>query len=94
MKKLFIIVALALSMGASAQSFTRTGNTLTKVERQVKNNSEKTALTWKVKDKEYPIYLSQKGSAYIIRISKKTGKEYRQYLGKEVSAEVRKEVWK
>lgn len=28
----------------------------------------------------YPVYISAKGKLYILRISKKTGKEYKQYL--------------
>lgn len=41
--------------------------------------------------KQYPIYRSKKGSFYIIKISKKTGKEYRQYLPKEVQEVLKKE---
>jgi hypothetical protein len=29
---------------------------------------------------KYPVYLSKSGKAFILRKSKKTGKEYRQYL--------------
>lgn len=43
--------------------------------------SKKTQYTYKASDgKVYPIYMSAKGKCYIIRTSKKTGKEYKQYL--------------
>jgi hypothetical protein len=44
-------------------------------------NDTKTQYTYEAKDgKKYPIYLSKNGKAYIIRVSKKTGREYKQYL--------------
>ena len=68
----------------SAQSVQRKGNTFVQVESnkvEVSKNDTKTAYTYKAKDgKEYPIYLSKNGKAFIIRVSKKTGKEYKQYL--------------
>lgn len=39
---------------------------------------------------KYVIFLTAK-SAYIVKTSKKTGKEYKQYLPKEISNEIRKE---
>lgn len=47
----------------------------------LKKGSTKTEYTYKAKDgKVYPIWLSANGKAYIVRTSKKTGKEYKQYL--------------
>ena len=37
---------------------------------------------------KYPIIMGKTGSCYIIRTSKKTGKEYRQYLGEEISRDI------
>ena len=52
-----------------------------------------TPYTWKdSKGNEYPIYISASGSCYVIKTSKKTGKEYKNYLSKEVSAEICKEL--
>jgi hypothetical protein len=51
---------------------------------QVKTESVVT--TYKYKDSkgiEYPVYRGSKGGYYIIRISKNTGKEYKQYLTAE-----------
>lgn len=40
----------------------------------------KTEYTYQDKTGTYPIYLSSRGSAFIFKVSKKTGKEYRKYL--------------
>lgn len=46
-----------------------------------KDMGTKTPYTFKAKDgKEYPIYTSKQGKAFIWRVSKKTGKQYKQYL--------------
>lgn len=82
--KHFIIIMMALifSIGASAQSVKKEGNTFVQVTVQKeKQQPTKTKYTFKAKDgKEYPIYVSNKGKAFIVKVSKKTGKEYRQYL--------------
>lgn len=45
------------------------------------------------KDKvEHVIWLSSNGHAYIIKVSKKTNKEYRQYLGEKMSREICKKM--
>ena len=51
----------------------------------------KTKYTWEDKDGNiYPIYITKKGTCYIKRISKKTGKEYKYYLPKEVQNQIKK----
>ena len=50
---------------------------------KVKETPVKTAYFFEVKDIKYPIYKTSK-SCFIIRVSAKTGKEYKQYLPKEV----------
>lgn len=81
-------------------SIQRTGNTF----EAISQTDTKTPYTWKDKDgKIYPIYISMKrisifkndtskGPFYIKRISKKTGKEYKYYLPKEVQDQIRKEI--
>lgn len=86
---------LSMSMTANAQ-YVRNGNTFT-VESKAKssNKSEpiKTKFTWKdSKGKTYVIYISSKGSCFVIKVSAKTNKEYRQYLGTEISKEIAKEL--
>ena len=86
MKKLFISVVLALMVGTPvfAQSeIKREGNTFVQVQSDTVSlkNDTKTQYTYKAKDgREYPIYLSKNGKAFIVRVSKKTGREYKQYL--------------
>lgn len=38
----------------------------------------------------YTIYRSKNGAYYIVKISKKTGKEYKQYLPKEMQEELKR----
>jgi hypothetical protein len=97
MKKLFIaaIMLLAFSVNNSstyAQNVKREGTTFVVSSSRSKSEPVKTKFTWKVGDVEYPIYISSTGSCYIIKTSKKTGKEYKQYLPKEVCAEICKEL--
>ena len=85
MKKLLLLVALVMLMGAPifAQDVKRNGNTFEQVQsdKVTLKNDTKTKYTYKAKDgKEYPIYLSRNGKAFIVRVSKKSGREYKQYL--------------
>ena len=85
MKKFLALVALAFMVGAPifAQDVKREGNTFVQVQSDKVSlkNDTKTQYTYKDKDgKEYPIYLSKNGKAFIVRVSKKSGKEYKQYL--------------
>lgn len=95
MKKLFVIAAMLLAFSVNntyAQSVKREGTTFVVSSSRKSAESTKTKFTWKVGDVEYPIYISSTGSCYIIKVSKKTGKEYKQYLPKEVCAEIAKEM--
>jgi hypothetical protein len=85
MKRLILSVVLALMVGTPifAQDVKREGNTFVQVQSDKVSlkNDTKTQYTYKAKDgKEYPIYLSKNGKAFIVRVSKKTGREYKQYL--------------
>jgi hypothetical protein len=94
--KPFIIAAIVTMMMffTSVSMFaevTRSGNTFS-----VEQTADRaTSYTWKDKEgKTYPIYISSNGSCYVKRISKKTGKEYKYYLPKEVQAQIKKELGK
>lgn len=80
MKHLILAVLMLISINCFSQKNIKLeGNTFS-VE-QVESKDTKTKYTYKdKKGNEYPIYLSKRGKAYIIRTSKKTGKEYKQYL--------------
>ena len=89
MKKLIILAALFLTLNINAQEIKREGNTFSKANTTQVVTAKKTQFTWRdSKGIEYPIYVGTTGSAYIIKVSKKTGKEYRHYLGADVSTQV------
>ena len=97
MKRIVIIGAMFAAMFATAQAqdnkktFTIEGNTYHAVKAQRNTGRQDTtitAYTYEVKGTEYPIILSKKGSAFVGRTSKQTGKYYRQYLGEEISRDI------
>lgn len=97
MKKfiLFIIMMLSMSMTTNAQNYIRSGNTfeVKSSKSSSKNTSVKTKFTWKdSKGKTYQINVSSSGATFVIKTSSKTGKEYKQYLGPEISKEICKEL--
>lgn len=77
-----ILGFIALSMGMYAQNVTLKGKTfIASKDSSSKSQSIKTDYVYLDKDNNtYSVYLSKNGKAYIIRKSKKTGKEYRKYL--------------
>lgn len=93
---LTIVLMLATVTAAFAQkaSFTTDGNTYRPVASVTKNVPQKdsatsiTPYTYEVKGVNYPIHIGRTGSCYIVRVSKRTGKEYRQYLGEEISRDI------
>lgn len=99
MKKVLIAVALLLMLGVNnsnsfSQVIRRNGNTFTVAKvKQVSKSATKTKFTWQdSKGNLYPIYVSQSGATYVLRTSKKSGKEYKSYLGEEISKAVCKEL--
>lgn len=95
MHKLILIAILVIaSVSASyAQNYTKDGKTY-KAEKVEKTSTEiETGFTWEdSKGVQYPIYMGKTGSCYIKKISKKTGNEYKQYLGAEVSVDICKQL--
>lgn len=85
-------MALILSMGAivDAQTIKREGKTYIEQPKSKAAKEEvKTGFTYKdSKGKEYDIYIGSTGSCYINKVSQKTGKTYRKYLGEAVSKEI------
>lgn len=70
----------------------REGNTF-KVEQTSKASDTQTKYTWEDKEgNKYPIFITKKGACYILRTSKKTGKEYKYYLPKEIQAQIKQEI--
>ena len=95
MRKLILIAILVIaSVSASyAQNYIKSGKTY-KAEKVEKASTEReTGFTWEdSKGNTYPIFMGKTGSCYIKKISKKTGNEYKQYLGAEVSADICKQL--
>ena len=91
MKYIFsLLLTLVLSVPSYSSTVTRNGNDfsieITKFEDEI------TPYTWTDKDGvKYVVFESKKGSYYIIKISKKTGKDYKYYLPKEVQEQMRRE---
>lgn len=95
MKKLILFASLMLACYVvSAQEYKRNGKEFSIVKQEKSNSADiLTGYTWKdSKGDVYDIYISKKGSCYIIKTSKKTGKQYRQYLPKEVSNTIAEEL--
>ena len=100
MKKIIIaaIMLFSLNVGVQAQSVERKGNTFTQVSNKGgKSGGKETKTQYTFKDSKgniYPVYLSATGKAFIKKVSKKTGKEYKQYLpeiGKQINPDAYKE---
>lgn len=87
-----LLVALSMSVAGYAD-VVRDGDTF-KVEKTTSVNQDtKTKYTWEDKEgNKYPIYITKKGACYILRTSKKTGKEYKYYLPKEIQETIKKEL--
>ena len=90
---ILITLAFMFSLTTMAQSVKRVGNTFVEqVDSSKKAVKEPKKTEYTYTDKKgnvYPIYLSSTGKAFIVKTSKKTGKEYRQYLP-EVTKQLQK----
>lgn len=87
-------MAATLALGQT-KSFTTDGNnyrptaSVTRNTPQMDSSVTVTPYTYELKDgSKLPIHIGKTGSCYIIRTSKKSGKEYRQYLGEEISRDI------
>lgn len=70
----------------------REGNTF-KVEQTVKASDTQTKYTWEDKEgNKYPIFVTKKGACYVKKVSKKTGKEYKYYLPKDIQETIKREL--
>lgn len=90
------IISLFMALSFYAVNYAdvvRTGDTF-KVEKVTSANQDtKTKYTWEDKEgNKYPIFITKKGACYVLRTSKKTGKEYKYYLPKDVQETIKKEL--
>lgn len=90
-----VLMLMSLSLGVQAQNVERKGNTFTQVTNKKSSGKEvKTQYTYTdSKGNTYPIYLSGTGKAFILKVSKKSGKEYKQYMP-EVGKQINPEAYK
>ena len=91
-----LIIALMLLVGsavcANAQ-VTREGKQFVQTQKAKTSTEKETGFTYKdSKGNVYPIFMGSTGSCYIKKVSQKTGKEYKQYLGEDVSSQICKEL--
>ena len=94
MKKLIFCLFIALLSYTSYAQVARKGNTFKYTTTQTtKSEGQQTKYTWEdKKGNKYPIYITKSGAIYINRKYAKTGKNYKQYLSKEVKEQVQKEL--
>lgn len=97
MKKIItLIAALAIMMGASAQRPNNATSKLPSVPRieqvsdkQQPKQGKPTGKYYTTKDGDrLPVYQGSKGGLYVERVSKRTGKPYRQYLNNKQKAKL------
>ena len=87
-----LLIMLTLSMSSFAE-VKREGDTFKVEQASRTSQGEKTKYTWEDKEgNKYPIYITKRGACYVIRTSKKTGKEYKYYLPKDIQETIKKEL--
>lgn len=91
MKKVFLMLLILLGSLTAKSEIIQQGNNF------VETTSEKvevvTAYTYTDKNgKVYPIFMSKRGSFYIVKISKKTGKKYKYYLPKDIQEKIKRQI--
>lgn len=100
MRKIFIILAMVMGIsivGAAQNSdakVQRNGKVFSQSVKKAKTEPVITDFQWKdSKGNTYPILVNpNSGRCFVLKTSKKTGKEYKQYLDAEVAKQVCKEV--
>lgn len=97
MKKFLFILLLAIlsfNVSIAETKVTREGKVfIQNVHHSSTGVVKPTPYTWKdSKGVEYQIMMSANGSCFVNKISSKTGKEYKYYLGPEISQEICKEM--
>ena len=92
MKKFILCTLLALFCVTINAEVKREGDTF-KIEQTSKASDTQTKYTWIDKEgNQYPIFITKKGACYVLRTSKKTGKEYKYYLPKDIKETINQEL--
>ena len=92
-----MVLMLLISLKMTAQDVKREGSTFTQVAKsggRASGQETKTAYTYvDSKGTSYSVYLSSTGKAFIKKVNKKTGKEYKQYVP-EIGRQINPEAYK
>jgi hypothetical protein len=85
MKKVIVTLSLflAVSIGYSQTKVTKdaNGNFIAVTATKKASEDKPTGQTYTTaKGEEFPVYVSERGKYYVIRTSKETGNQYKQYL--------------
>lgn len=94
MKKMLLLLLYLISVQVNAQDGFSRLNDSTFVQVTVDNQSlVKTRYRWISRSVEYPIYINRKtGYCYILKTSKKTGKEYKSKINENAAKVIAKEL--
>lgn len=87
MAALFVAITISANQADTTQ-FVRNGNNFTKTYKVQSNKDTETEYTFTIGETIYPIWITPNGRCYVIRTSKKSGKQYRQYVCKEVALQI------
>lgn len=87
---IMIVCTVSIACADNDKSFNKDGNVYSSVSKSKSSSTPvNTGFTWQDSNGvSYPIYISDSGSCYVIKTSKKTGKEYKNYLGPEISQDI------
>lgn len=94
MKKFIFCLFITLLSYTSYAQVVREGNIFKATTTQTtKSEEQQTKYTWQdKKGNKYPIYITKSGAVYVNKKSAKTGKDYKQYLSKEIKEQIQKEL--
>lgn len=84
-----IIIVILFAFAATFGALSASSKVYELPKKQVVEFTDSTTNDFlKIKDIEYPIYKTKKGRLYIWKTSKKTNKQYKYYLPKEVQQQI------
>lgn len=86
---LVAVLGIVTNAQTPEKTFEKEGTTYSSVKKSKASSERETGFTWEdSKGNTYPIYMGQSGACYVKKISSKSGNEYKQYLGEEISADI------
>lgn len=93
MKHITILLIALLMSVTSYADIVRNGDNFKVEKTTLVNQDTQTKYTWEDKEgNKYPIFITKKGACYVLKVSKKTSKEYKYYLPKDIQETIKKEL--